>query len=106
MYAPDPNDTEDIVGTITGADVEELLEDIDLEDDDIEPPSYSNYKTYIPRFTVDNLRTRLASRAKTSTRPCEEARAELIMLYREFRKSVLLVSWAAGITEAAADTAM
>lgn len=85
-----------------------LLEDNDDDDveADIEPPDYKNYKSYLPKFTLAGLRARLAARVRTNNQACGEATAELALLYREFRKSVLLVCWAGGFSEAVADSAM
>lgn len=85
---------------------EGILEDFDVEDSEVEPPTYRNYKQYLPRFTLEGLRARLAARGRTKNQASSEAAAELTMLYRNFRKSVLLVCWAGEISEALADSIM
>lgn len=83
-----------------------ILDEFEDGENELEPPEIKNYKTYIPRFSIEALQARLATRARTNPKASEEALAELIMLHRDFRKGVLLVCWATGISELVADTAM
>lgn len=72
--------------------------------DDEEIPTLATYKSFINRFSIEAIRTRLAARRRVNTRPGPAVQAELKMINEVYRKSILLVSWAGGISEGTANS--
>lgn len=85
--------------------VAELDEQPGSGNEDEETPTLENYKSFISRFSIEAIRARLAARTKrNNNRPSDAVQAELSMINDVFRKSVLLVAWAAGLSEASVST--
>lgn len=79
------------------------LEEMAVDDEEIEKPTLSNYKTYFNRISIERIRARLALRGRTNTRPRNAALAALQIAEDEFRKSIALIAWAENLSEATAE---
>lgn len=83
--------------------VEDLMDTMTPEEEALEKPSLDNFKSYLGRISLEGLRRRLASRDRTNARPSNAALAALLTAENDFRKTIGLIAWAAGLSEATAE---